>query len=107
MSNWGVAAWYLVRDVECLTQTRKRLILLAFVSYEAVRLWWRGGSNGVVDFEKTPCICSIPTLASNLKPACFSGFWRTDERTVSKIVSKQTDDATTPAPYRQKGLRQF
>ena len=66
MSNWGVAAWYLVRDVECLTQTRKRLILLAFVSYEAVRLWWRGGSNGVVDFEKTPCICSIPTLASNL-----------------------------------------
>ena len=66
MSNWGVAAWYLVRDVECLTQTRKRLILLAFVSYEAVRLWWRGGSNGVVDFEKTPCICSIPTSASSL-----------------------------------------
>ena len=68
MSNWGVAAWYLVRDVECLTQTRKRLILLAFVSYEAVRLWWRGGSNGVVDFEKTPCICSIPTLASIKNP---------------------------------------
>ncbi len=48
MSNRRVVAWYLVRDAECLTDVRKRLILLAFVSYEAVRLWWRGGSNGVV-----------------------------------------------------------
>ena len=54
-----------MRDVERLTETRKRLILLEFVSYEAVRLWWWGGSNGVVDFEKTPFFCSIPTLASN------------------------------------------
>jgi hypothetical protein len=53
-----------VRNVECLTKTRKRLILLAFVSYEAVRLWWWGGSNGVVVFGKSPKTCSIPTLAS-------------------------------------------
>jgi hypothetical protein len=31
----------------------KCLILLAFVSYEAVRLWWCGGNGGVVSFEKT------------------------------------------------------
>jgi len=37
---------------------------LAFVSYEAVRLWWWGGNCGVVDFEKTPCFCSILTSAS-------------------------------------------
>ena len=33
---------------------QKCLILLAFVSYEAVRLWWWGGNRGVVDFEKIP-----------------------------------------------------
>ena len=38
-----------MRDVECLARTQKRLILLAFVSYEAACLWWRGGSNGVVE----------------------------------------------------------
>jgi len=43
---------------------QKCLILLAFVSYEAVRLWWWGGNCGVVGFGKTPCSCSIPTLAS-------------------------------------------
>jgi hypothetical protein len=43
---------------------RKHLILLAFVSYEAVRLWWWGGNCGVVSFGKTPFFCSIPTLAS-------------------------------------------
>ena len=88
MSNWGVAAWYLVRDVECLTQTRKRLILLAFVSYEAVRLWWRGGSNGVVDFEKTPCICSIPTLASKLQPLRLSGLGGIARRLSAKTSAK-------------------
>ena len=49
---------------------KKHLILLAFVSYEAVRLWWWGGNCGVVDFEKTPRLCSIPTLASNLNRVC-------------------------------------
>jgi len=44
---------------------RKHLILLAFVSYEAVRLWWWGGNCGVVSFGKTPFFCSIPTSASN------------------------------------------
>ena len=53
MGNWRVVDWYLVRDAECLTDVRKRLILLAFVSYEAVRLWWWGGSRGVVSFGKT------------------------------------------------------
>jgi hypothetical protein len=48
-----------------LTKTPKRLILLAFVSYEAVRLWWWGGSSGVVDFGKSPKICPIPTSASS------------------------------------------
>ena len=67
MSNWGVVDWYLMRDVECLTLTQKRLILLAFVSYEAVRLWWWGGNCGVVSFGKTPFFCSIPTLASSSK----------------------------------------
>ena len=43
---------------------QKYLILLAFVSYEAVRLWWWGGNCGVVDFEKIPLPRSIPTLAS-------------------------------------------
>ena len=33
---------------------QKCLILLPFVSYEAVRLWWWGGNDGVVDFEKIP-----------------------------------------------------
>lgn len=86
MSNWGVAAWYLVRDVECLTQTRKRLILLAFVSYEAVRLWWRGGSNGVVDFEKTPCICSIPTLASKCKRGMLKGLYEPGGHEVAPLA---------------------
>ena len=54
-----------MRNVECLTDVRKHLILLAFVSYEAVRLWWRGGNCGVVSFGKTPSFCSIPTLASS------------------------------------------
>ena len=43
---------------------QKCLILLAFVSYEAVRLWWWGGNGGVVDFGNIPWPRSIPTLAS-------------------------------------------
>jgi hypothetical protein len=31
---------------------QKCLILLAFVSYEAVRLWWRGGNCGCSEFQK-------------------------------------------------------
>jgi hypothetical protein len=54
-----------VRNAEGLTNVRKHLILLEFVSYEAVRLWWWGGNCGVVSFGKTPFFCSIPTLASN------------------------------------------
>jgi hypothetical protein len=65
MSNLRVVDWYLVRDAECLTDVRKRLILLAFVSYETVRLWWWGGNCGVVSFGKIREFCSIPTLASN------------------------------------------
>jgi hypothetical protein len=49
-----------------LTNVQECLILLAFVSYEAVRLWWWGGNCGVVDFEKIPLPRSIPTLASIL-----------------------------------------
>ncbi len=45
---------------------QKSLILLAFVSYEAVRLWWWGGNYVVVSFGKTPCSRSIPTRASKL-----------------------------------------
>jgi len=37
----------------CLTHARKGLILLPFDSYEDVRLWWRGGSSGVVGSKKT------------------------------------------------------
>jgi hypothetical protein len=62
-----------------LTDVRKHLILLAFVSYEAVRLWWWGGNCGVVSFGKTPFFCSIPTLASKLKQLELFGleFFRT------------------------------
>ena len=37
---------------ECLTRTQKCLILLPFVSYEAVRLLGQGGNGGVIDFGK-------------------------------------------------------
>ena len=53
---------------------RKHLILLTFVSYEAVRLWWWGGNCGVVSFGKTPFFCSIPTLASKSKRFCVKVF---------------------------------
>ena len=53
------------RNAEDLTHKEKPLILLAFDSYEGVRLWWQGGSSGVVGFEKIRCSCSIPTPASN------------------------------------------
>lgn len=33
---------------------QKGLILLVFVSCEAVRLWWRGGNGGVVSSDKLP-----------------------------------------------------
>jgi hypothetical protein len=52
MSNWRVVDWYWVSNAWCLTNKQKCLILLAFVSYEAVRFWWWGGNCGVVDFEK-------------------------------------------------------
>ncbi len=61
-----------MRNAVCLTNVRKHLILLAFVSYEAVRLWWWGGNCGVVSFGKTPFFCSIPTLASIRKCICSS-----------------------------------
>ena len=64
MSNWRVVDWYWGRNVWWLTNIQKCLILLVFVSYEAVRLWWWGGNCGVVDFEKIPLPRSIPTLAS-------------------------------------------
>jgi hypothetical protein len=48
----------------CLTNMLKCLILLTFVSYEAVRLWWWGGNCGVVSLGKAPFFCSIPTIAS-------------------------------------------
>ena len=63
-----------MRNVECLTGMRKHLILLTFVSYEAVRLWWWGGNCGVVSFGKTPFFCSIPTLASNVLAFVYRGF---------------------------------
>lgn len=78
MSNRRVVAWYLVRDAECLTDVRKRLILLAFVSYEAVRLWWRGGSNGVVRQAVSVQIPPLPPdliIAGSLPakgPGCLS-----------------------------------
>jgi hypothetical protein len=61
-----------VRNAECLTNVLKHLILLAFVSYEAVRLWWWGGNGGVVSFEKNRYSCSIPTLASLQFTTLFS-----------------------------------
>jgi hypothetical protein len=65
MGNWLILDWYYTRNAECLTRTQKCLILLAFDGYEAVRLWWQGGSGRVVSFEKSRCFRSIPTLASN------------------------------------------
>jgi hypothetical protein len=59
-----------VRNRWCLTNMQKCLILLPFVSYEAVRLWWWGGNCGVVSFGKTPCSRSIPTLASKSNRGC-------------------------------------
>ena len=63
---------------------RKHLILLAFVSYEAVRLWWWGGNCGVVSFEKTPFFCSIPTLASKSKRFCVKVLHRQSATTGTK-----------------------
>jgi hypothetical protein len=40
MGNWSVVGWYWTRNAEFLTRTQMRLILSAFDSYEAVRLWW-------------------------------------------------------------------
>ena len=53
MGNWSVLGWYCTSNVECLTHTQKCLILLAFDGYEAVCLWWQGGSGRAVSFEKT------------------------------------------------------
>jgi len=65
------------------------MILLAFVSYEAVHLWWLGGNCGVVGFEKTFEFCSIPTLASNLNRVCGKdlGFFHT--RVPAEVPAKK------------------
>ena len=80
-----------MRNVECLTDMRKHLILLAFGSYEAVRLWWWGGNCGVVDFGETLQICSIPTFASSL----FVGFLVEKASSFSEIFS---DNSTLSLP---------
>ena len=67
---------------------RKHLILLAFVSYEAVRLWWWGGNCGVVSFEKTPFFCSIPTLASKSKRFCVKVLPRQGAATGTKTGTR-------------------
>ena len=74
-----------MRDVECLTDVREHLILLAFVSYEAVRLWWWGGNCGVVSFQKNRCSCSIPTLASKLQR-----LWLSDLGGIARRLSAKT-----------------
>jgi len=48
-----------------LDKDAQRLILLAFVSYEVVRVWWWGGSSGLVGFEKSRYSGSIPISASS------------------------------------------
>jgi hypothetical protein len=53
---------------------QKCLILLAFVSYEAVRLWWWGGNGGVVSFEKIRYSCSSPTTGTKSKRLCAKVF---------------------------------
>ena len=35
-----------MRGIGCLTRTRKSLILRAFDSYDATRLWWQVGAMG-------------------------------------------------------------
>ena len=81
-----------MRNVECLTKTRKRLILLAFFSYEAVRLWWWGGNCGVVSFGKTPFFCSSPTTGSIFNCMCSNGVGavesKTDTKTVTPLVTQ-------------------
>jgi hypothetical protein len=74
-----------------LTQTKNCLILLLFVSYEAVRLWWWGGSNGVMEFEKYSKACSIPILASNSNCVCSKGFVVMESNADTK-----TDTSLTP-----------
>jgi hypothetical protein len=80
--------WYWGRNVWWLTNIHKCLILLVFVGYEAVRLWWWGGNYGVVDFEKTPLSCSIPTPASNSKLLDCSELQKTKGITPSSKVLK-------------------
>ena len=63
---------------------QKCLILLAFVSYEAVRLWWWGGNGGVVDFGNIPWPRSIPTLASNSNCVCSIGLGGSGVQTDTK-----------------------
>ena len=70
----------------------KRLILLVFVSYEAVRLWWWGGNCGVVSFGKTPFFCSSPTTGSIFNCMCSNGVGavesKTDTKTVTPLVTQ-------------------
>jgi hypothetical protein len=77
-----------MRNAVCLTNVRKHLILLAFVSYEAVRLWWWGGIDGVVGFGKSPKTCSIPTLASSSNARNEKELATGGRATVSETVSK-------------------
>jgi len=72
-----------------LTEERKHLILFAFVSYEAVRLWWWGGNCGVVSFETTPFFCSIPTLASNLNRVCGNDLEIFHTRVPAEVPAKK------------------
>ena len=70
--DWPVAALLFcltlgkcrLRNRRVLHRRAKHLILLAFVSYEAVRLWWWGGNCGVVSFSKDLCICSSPAAGN-------------------------------------------
>ena len=66
---------------------QERLILLPFVSYEAVRLWWWGGGSGVVSFLKnsSPLFDSDPRL--QLKPFIYRGFMRVGSQSFTGIFT--------------------
>jgi hypothetical protein len=58
---------------------------LAFVSYEAVRLWWWGGNGGVVDFGNIPWPRSNPTPSAILNLFIVNKMAQPEEASASEI----------------------
>ena len=60
-------------NAECLADVPKCLVLLAFVSYEAVRLWWWRGTSGVMGFEKSDIPVRFRPSPPTLNRFVFNG----------------------------------